>query len=98
MSKKPDLPGSGDKPTGRDVSDFLPDDTAESVPDDWADVGINAAEFDEDELPRREQMNLDIAHDVKAEFYELVGEKGMQLRFVVEDLIRLYLDRMRSDS
>lgn len=102
MSKKDTgLPGSGDRPTGRDLSDFIPDDTSEHVPDSWDDVGANAAEYDENELPRREQMNVDLAHDVKERFYEHVqgrsGPEG-QIRFAVEDLIRLYLQHVDSDS
>jgi hypothetical protein len=97
--KNPDLPGQGEKPTERDVSDLIPDDTDEHAPDDWSDVGSNAAAHDEEELPRREQMNVDIAHDVKERFYEHVqsrsGPEG-QIRFAVEDLIRLYLQQTDS--
>lgn len=102
MSKKdPGLPGRDDKPTRRDVSDLIPDDTSEHAPDDWGDVGFNAAAYDENELPRREQMNVDIAHDVKERFYKHMqsrsGPEG-QIRFAVEDLIRLYLQHVESDS
>lgn len=95
MSQKDaNLPGKGEKPTERDVSDFISDDTDKHAPDDWSDIGANAADYDEQELPRREQMNVDIAHDVKERFYKHVqsrsGPEG-QIRFAVEDLIRLYL-------
>jgi hypothetical protein len=98
MSKDPNLPGKGDRPSGRDLSDLIPDDTDEHAPDDWGDVGTNAAAYDENELPRREQMNVDIAHDVKERFYKHVQQSGGQIRFAVEDLIRLYLQHVNSDS
>lgn len=96
MPKDANLPGSGDKPTDRSVSDFLPDDTGADVPDDWADVGPNAEAHEESKLPRREQMNVDISADVRREFKDRVDDQGKQMRFVVEDLIRLYLDRTGS--
>jgi hypothetical protein len=37
-------------------------------------------------------MNLDIADDVKREFKEHIREDRLQMRFVVEDLLRIYLD------
>lgn len=98
MSKDANLPGSGDRPSGRDISDFIPEATSQHAPDDWGDVGTNAAEYDENELPRREQMNVDIAHDVKERFYEHVQGKGGQIRFAVEDLMRLYLEQVDTDS
>jgi hypothetical protein len=99
MSKKdPNLPDKEDRPTGTDISDFIPDETNEHAPNDWADVGPNAAQYDENQLPRREQMNVDIARDVKKRFYEHVEESGGQIRFHVEDLIRLYLSEFDPDS
>lgn len=97
MAKKDaNLPGSGDKPTDRDVSDLLPDETGQNVPGDWVDVGPNAEAYDENQRPRREQMNVDIAADVRERFKNHVDDEGKQMRFVVEDLIRLYLDRAAS--
>jgi hypothetical protein len=98
MSEDPNLPGGGDRPSGRNLFDPTPDDTGEEAPDDWNDIGRNAAEYDENELPRREQMNVDIAREVKEQFYEHVQENGGQIRFAVEDLIRLYLQNVESDS
>jgi hypothetical protein len=43
-------------------------------------------------------MNVDIAHDVKERFYKHVQQNGGQIRFAVEDLIRLYLQHVDSDS
>lgn len=96
MAKDPNLPSSGDKPTERDVSDLIPGETGADVPDDWDDVGPNAKAVEENELPRREQMNVDISADVRRAFKDRVDEQGRQMRFVVEDLIRLYLDRTGS--
>ena len=98
MSKDANLPGSGDRPTGRDLSDLVPDDTSEHAPDSWNDVGANAKAYDETELPRREQMNVDIAPEGKERFYEQVQSNGGQIRFAVEDLMRLYLEQVESDS
>jgi hypothetical protein len=97
-NKDTDLPGSGDRSTGRDLSDFIPDGDSWNPPDGWEGVGGNAANIDEDELPRREQMNVDIARDVKERFYEHVQSEDGQIRFAVEDLIRLFLQHVDSDS
>lgn len=93
MSKKPDLPGAGDKPTDRSIDDFLAEtDTELSLPEDWEDIGDHAERFDDEERPRREQMNLDIADDIKRRFKEHIDDdKRLQMRFVVEDLLRIYL-------
>jgi len=98
MSKKPNLPGAGDKPTERNLSEILPDDAPEWAPEDWEEIGENAARYEREERPRREQMNLDIADEVKREFKEQFRDSDMQMRFVVEDLLRLYLSRTDSPS
>jgi len=100
MGKSPNLPGAGDKPTDRDVSDFLAGDGDPSlaVPDDWDDVGRHAQRHDETEKPRRKQMNVDIDAAVRAQFKRLAADQGVQMRFVVEDLVRLYLSRMEADN
>ena len=97
MSKKPDLPGAGDKPTGRNLDDLLSEDDGElSLPEDWDDIGKHARRFDDEERPRREQMNLDIADDVKRRFKDHIEEGRLQMRFVVEDLLRIYLNQIDS--
>ena len=60
---------------------------------DWSDVGRAAAVRDEEERPRRKQTNIDLPEDLKREFKGELQKEGLQMRFVVEDLIRLYLDR-----
>jgi hypothetical protein len=92
MAKDPNLPDANDKQVERTIGDLLPEDTDEDVPEDWSDVGANAQQIEEEERPRREQMNLDIADDVKRQFKEKMRESSGQMRFVVEDLLRLYLD------
>lgn len=69
---KPDLPGAGDKPTDRNLSDLLPDDS-EGLPNGWEDIGSYAERHDREERPRREQMNLDI-DDVKRRFKEHIED------------------------
>jgi hypothetical protein len=60
---------------------------------DWSDVGREAQRIDNEERPRRKQTNIDLPEDLKREFKAAVQQDGKQMRFVVEDLIRLYLDR-----
>jgi hypothetical protein len=60
---------------------------------DWSDVGREAERIDNEERPRRKQANIDLPEDLKREFKAAVQQDGKQMRFVVEDLIRLYLDR-----
>jgi len=98
MSKKPDLPGAGDKPTNRSLSDLLPDDPDENLPEGWDDIGSHAKRHDREERPRREQMNLDIADDIKRYFKEHIDESQLQMRFVVEDLLRIYLNQIDRDK
>jgi hypothetical protein len=95
---KPDLPGSGDKPTGRNLGDLLPDDEDADIPDRLDDIGRHARRHDEDERPRREQMNLDIDDDIKRRFKDHIEEGRLQMRFVVEDLLRIYLNQIDGDS
>lgn len=98
MSKEPNLPSKGDKQTERNIGDYIPDDTPEWVPEGWDEIGTNAENHDRQERPRREQMNLDIADEVKREFKERLRDSDTQMRFVVEDLLRLYLDQTDSPS
>jgi endonuclease YncB( thermonuclease family) len=60
---------------------------------DWSDVGREAERIDNEERPRRKQANIDLPEDLKCEFKAAVQQDGKQMRFVVEDLIRLYPDR-----
>ncbi|MCS3685812.1 hypothetical protein [Salinibacter ruber] len=92
MAKDPNLPDADDKQVERTIGDLLPENANEDVPEDWSDVGANAQQIEEEERPRREQMNLDIADDVKRQFKEKMRDSSGQMRFVVEDLLRLYLD------
>jgi hypothetical protein len=64
-----------------------------ATPLDWEDVGRMAEERDDAEKPRRKQTNIDLPHELKRQFKARVQSEGLQMRFVVEDLIRLYLDR-----
>lgn len=98
MAKDPNLPDADDKQVERTIGDLLPEDTREDVPGDWSDVGPNAQQIEEEERPRREQMNLDIADEVKRQFKEKMRDSSGQMRFVVEDLLRLYLSEVDSDS
>ncbi len=41
-------------------------------------------------------MNLDIADDVKRRFKDHIEEGRLQMRFVVEDLLRIYLNQLDS--
>ena len=66
---------------------------AAAGPLDWSDIGRMAEDRDADEKPRRKQTNIDLPDELKRRFKARVQEKGLQMRFVVEDLIRLYLDR-----
>jgi metal-responsive CopG/Arc/MetJ family transcriptional regulator len=60
---------------------------------EWPDVGREAERRDSEERPRRKQTNIDLPEDLKREFKAAVQQDGKQMRFVVEDLIRLYLDQ-----
>ena len=64
-----------------------------AAPLDWSDVGRVAEERDADEKPRRKQTNIDLPDELKRRFKAHVQAEGLQMRFVLEDLIRLYLDR-----
>jgi len=61
---------------------------------DWEDVGRHAERLDAEERPRREQTNADLPEDLKRRFKSRLQAEGVQMRFVIEDLIRLYLDRL----
>lgn len=60
---------------------------------DWEDVGKHASRRDEEERPRRRQTNIDLPEDLKRRFKSRLEAENLQMRFVLEDLIRLYLDR-----
>lgn len=60
---------------------------------DWPDVGREAERRDNEERLRRKQTNLDLPEELKREFKATVQREGKQMWFVVEDLIRLYMDR-----
>lgn len=61
---------------------------------DWKEVGQYAEQVDAEERPRRQQTNVDLPEDLKRRFKSQLETQGLQMRFVVEDLIRLYLDRV----
>lgn len=56
-----------------------------------ADVGDYADDYDHQERPRRVQMNVKIAEEVKERFKEKVESQNQEMQFVVEDLLRIYL-------
>lgn len=60
---------------------------------DWDDVGRHALRRDDEERPRRQQTNIDLPEELKRRFKSKLEAKDLQMRFVIEDLIRLYLDR-----
>ncbi len=60
--------------------------------DEWADVGRRAEKEHDRDDPRR-QMNVSLPPDLKRRFKAETQKEGAQIRFVVEDLIRMYLDR-----
>lgn len=62
-------------------------------PVDWSDVGRHAERRDQQDRPRRKQTNIDLPEDLKREFKAELQASGLQMRFVVEDLIRLYMER-----
>lgn len=61
---------------------------------EWDDVGRHAERRDGEEKPRRKQTNVDLPEDLKRRFKSQLQSKNLQMRFVLEDLIRLYLDRV----
>jgi len=60
---------------------------------DWDDVGRHAFRRDDEERPRRQQTNIDLPEELKRRFKSKLEAEDLQMRFVIEDLIRLYLDR-----
>ena len=72
-----------DDDAGFDASDEGP-----AVP---GDAGPYADDYDNEEKPRREQMNVSIAQEVRDAFKEQCDEDNRQMNHVVEDLLRLYL-------
>lgn len=61
---------------------------------DWEVVGRHAEQADTEDRPRRQQTNVDLPEELKRRFKSQLETEGLQMRFVVEDLIRLYLDRV----
>lgn len=55
------------------------------------DVGEYADNYDHRERPRRVQMNVKIAEEVKERFKDKVESENLEMQFVVEDLLRMYL-------
>ncbi|MCS3856469.1 hypothetical protein GGP78_003172 [Salinibacter ruber] len=55
------------------------------------DVGEFAEDYDHTQRPRRVQMNVKIADEVKQRFKEKVEAENLEMQFVVEDLLRMYL-------
>jgi hypothetical protein len=67
--------------------------TGRSAPSSVDACGPHARRLDDEERPRRAQMNVDVPEDLREEFRRACQEDGRQMRFVVEDLVRLYLRR-----
>ena len=65
---------------------------------DWDKVGRHAMELDQENRPRRKQTNIGLPEDLKRRFKSQLNEEGLQMRFVVEDLIRIYLDESESKA
>lgn len=65
---------------------------------DWSEVGRHAMRKDQESRPRRKQTNIGLPEDLKRQFKSKLSEQGLQMRFVVEDLIRVYLDETGSSS
>jgi hypothetical protein len=65
---------------------------------DWEEVGRHAHEKDQEDRPRRKQTNIGLPEDLKREFKSKINKEGLQMRFVVEDLIRIYLDEIDISS
>lgn len=55
------------------------------------EIGEYADDYDHQERPRRVQMNVKIAEEVKDRFKEKVESENLEMQFVVEDLLRIYL-------
>lgn len=73
---------------GSDDSGFEEEAEGPTAP---GDCGPYADDYDNAEKPRREQMNVKIAYEVKRAFKEQADEDNREMQYVVEDLIRLYL-------
>lgn len=59
----------------------------------WEEIGRAAQRRDEEERPRRRQTNVDLPEDLKRRFKSQLQSEDLQMRFVLEDLIRLYMER-----
>lgn len=80
MSDKPSFDWDSD-------AGFEEDDEGPSM----EEVGDYADDYDHRERPRRVQMNVKIAEEVKKSFKEKVESENQEMQFVVEDLLRMYL-------
>ena len=65
---------------------------------DWSEVGQHAMRKDQKDRPRRKQTNIGLPENLKRQFKSKLNERGLQMRFVVEDLIRIYLDESESGT
>lgn len=65
---------------------------------DWSEVGRHAMRNDQETRPRRKQTNIGLPEDLKRQFKSKLNEEGLQMRFVVEDLIRVYLNESGSNT
>lgn len=74
-----------------DAEEAVSEDT---VPASMEEVGTHAERLDYDTKSRRKQTNVDLPEDLKKRFKAYLNINGGQMRFVVEDLIRLYLKEM----
>lgn len=64
-----------------------------ALEEDWDTVGLRARKEHDRDDPRR-QMNVSLPPELKRRFKGQTQKEGLQIRFVVEDLIRMYLDRV----
>jgi len=80
-----------DKPSFDWNSDDAGFEEDEKGPKRPRDCGPHADDYDHFEKPRRVQMNVKIADEIKERFAEAVEADNKTMQFVVEDLLRLYL-------
>jgi hypothetical protein len=92
MSDKPTIDWDADD-AGFDEAQ----DRAHRGPEGPSEAGDYASEYDHEERPRRVQMNVTIAEEVKEAFRDQVKADNRKMQFVVEDLLRLYLREQSSD-
>jgi hypothetical protein len=53
----------------------------------WTGYRPHAERLDDEQQPRRAQMNVDVPEDLRKEFRRACRDDGRQVRFVVEDLV-----------